>query len=874
MAQAKIFVVEDENIVSMDIRFSLGQLGYEIAGYAVSGEEALRKIGDARPDLVLMDIHLKGEMTGIEAAREIRSRYSLPIVFLTAFADQDTLAQAQLAEPFGYILKPFDERELNSVITISLYKHRVDQNVRNLQERYRAIAEDMPALVCRFLPEGTLTFVNRQYCTYFGKTAEDLIGANFFQFIPPDERSWVELHYRNLSIENPVVTYEHQVQAPNGSIRWQRWTDRALYDEKGELIEFQSVGEDVTERRMADDALRQSEAKFRNVVTQSRDGIVLTDEEGTVIEWNQAMEAISGLEAQRVVGKPVWEIQVRLAPTEENSAERQQKLQMLVTSALRAGEAPWMGRVLETEFIHPDGSHRFIQSVAFPVRTGRGFMIGGILRDITDRRKAEEKMHLQGAALDATVNAIVITDINGTITWVNPAFTLLTGYTAQEAIGQNPRLLKSGRHPPSFYEGLWQAILSGSPWQGEVINRRKDGSEYFEEMTVTPIRDSRGNIAHFIAVKQDITQRKQAENSLARRLEFEKALAEISANFVQQSDFAQAIGFALHRLGVLKNVDRVSLYLANPDQSQVEFVSQWCASEARPEPMELKNIPLADHPWFLTVLNAGAILSIDDIASLPLEAETSRKLIDLAGLQAVQIVPLIIQEKAAGVLVFGSETPRSWDEEDKALLHTLSGVLSSTIKKARAEEAERHARHENIRLYQEALQLSRTDPLTGLYNRRYFFELVQKEIERLRRFQHGFSLIILDVDHFKNVNDTYGHLAGDQALREIARLLKSVTRSIDSVGRFGGEEFIVLLPETNLYEALKVAERIRLAIAEMSLLINDAAIRCTVSLGITYTQDGDIAIDALLSQVDNALYKAKGAGRNRAEYWNADRQLA
>jgi PAS domain S-box-containing protein len=115
------------------------------------------------------------------------------------------------------------------------------------------------------------------------------------------------------------------------------------------------------------------------------------------------------------------------------------------------------------------------------------------------------------AALEAAANGIDITDRDGTILWVNPAYTSLTGYTAEEAIGQNPRILKSGKHDQAFYRDLWETILSGRVWAKEIINRRKDGSLYIEAQTITPIRDELGQISYFIAIKQDITERKRAE---------------------------------------------------------------------------------------------------------------------------------------------------------------------------------------------------------------------------------------------------------------------------------------------------------------------------------------------------------------------------
>jgi PAS domain S-box-containing protein len=137
-----------------------------------------------------------------------------------------------------------------------------------------------------------------------------------------------------------------------------------------------------------------------------------------------------------------------------------------------------------------------------------------ILRDITERKQAEEALRLRVAALDAAANSIVMTDAAGNIQWVNPAFTKMTGYTSEEAIGQNPRVLKSGKHDDQFYKDMWKQVISGWTWRGELVNRRKDGSLYVEEMTITPVRAADGSISNFLAVKEDITERKRAERAL------------------------------------------------------------------------------------------------------------------------------------------------------------------------------------------------------------------------------------------------------------------------------------------------------------------------------------------------------------------------
>src|SRR5208282_5450526 len=160
--------------------------------------------------------------------------------------------------------------------------------------------------------------------------------------------------------------------------------------------------------------------------------------------------------------------------------------------------------------------------------TGKVVGISGIARDVTDRRRTEQQLHLRSAALEAAANGIVITNRHGTIVWANHAFTTMTGYSMEEVLGQNPRLLKSGEQPESYYAQLWSTVSSGKVWQGEIVNRRKDGTVYTEEMTITPVTQELGSTtdAYFIAIKQDITKRKQIEHALQHAEEKYRAIFE------------------------------------------------------------------------------------------------------------------------------------------------------------------------------------------------------------------------------------------------------------------------------------------------------------------------------------------------------------
>jgi len=175
----------------------------------------------------------------------------------------------------------------------------------------------------------------------------------------------------------------------------------------------------------------------------------------------------------------------------------------------------------------------------------------------------------------------------------------------------------------------------------------------------------------------------------------------------------------------------------------------------------------------------------------------------------------------------------------------------------------KYTRDELKKALVELEKLATTDSLTGISNRRHLLTLAEREFQRARRYRHPFSLLMLDIDHFKSINDTYGHAAGDEALKLMADVTRNALRQVDIFGRFGGEEFVVFLPETPLRDAVTVADRIREAIASAPLTIQNAEARMTVSIGVSTYQDDEPSLDTLLMRADKALYEAKQRGRDR-----------
>jgi two-component system, NtrC family, sensor kinase len=191
--------------------------------------------------------------------------------------------------------------------------------------------------------------------------------------------------------------------------------------------------------------------------------------------------------------------------------------------------------VFEFSTVSPDGSLHWQVSKgrAFYDEKGRATRMAGVVINIDRRKAAEDRLRLQATALEAAANAIVITDPQGTIVRANPAFTAMTGYSLSEAIGANPRILASGKHDKAFYRNLWATISAGKVWRGEIMNRRKDGTFYNEEMTITPVISERGKITNYVAIKQEVTGRKRLEEHLRQAQKLE-AIGQLAAGIAHE----------------------------------------------------------------------------------------------------------------------------------------------------------------------------------------------------------------------------------------------------------------------------------------------------------------------------------------------------
>ena len=655
--------------------------------------------------------------------------------------------------------------------------------------------------------------------------------------------------------------------------------------------------------------------------------------------------------------------------------------------------------------------------------------------------------------LKTSSDAVVITDINGIIRWVNNSFVNVTGYSTDQTVGRKiGDLIKSGEHDDQFYKELWDTIISGRIWSGIITNRRKDGSLYFEEQTITPVTGKNNRIVNFIAIKKDITEKIRTEQALQDSEKRWKFALECAGDGLWDWDIKSG--------GIFYSKQWKSM-LGYSEEEIGDSIDEW-STRVHPEDIEACNNDLEKHLGGKTdfyrnehrvlcrdntykwILDRGAVVSWDSEGK-PLRVigthtdisgrkKTEEALIqkseemerfftvaldllciadidgnfikvnrawertlgysidDLAGKNLLDFVhPEDVRSTRQTLSALSDQIPvlnfvnryltsegiyrfiewRSypsgsyiyaaarditdrinyefelnklaerltlatgaagigiwdWDMSDRNLIwdeqmYKLYGISGDTS--AGLYDSWRRAIHPDDRDYIEALfvegvkslsvfhatfrviwpeggyhyleahalvirnekgravritgvcwdvtgskrmeerlvTLSTTDPLTTAYNRRYFLHVLESEISRAIRYNSGFSLIMFDIDHFKTVNDTYGHDAGDEVLKRIVEMMLKRIRKNDVLARWGGEEFMILLSGTGIDNARIFADKL---IRDVRSLKLERSGRITASFGVTEYRNKETS-DSVLKRVDELIYTAKNDGRNCVRY--------
>ena len=334
----------------------------------------------------------------------------------------------------------------------------------------------------------------------------------FLKRVHPDDLDYVNKAYSDAVANRTVYNIDHRLLMDDGSIKWVNERCFTDYDDDGTPLRSIGTTMDITERKLAEAIIIESQQRFSGIVEMAGDAIISIDEEQKIILFNKAAEVMFGCTELDILGEHVE----KLIPERfrESHRKRVEEYGMGDSSGMFYTESTMYGQRLNGE--------------EFPVETSISKQVIGdkviktvMMRDLSEKMKSEDHQRKLLKAMDQAGEAVIITDCNAVIEYINPAFTSITGYAADEAIGNTPAMLKSDAQDPRFYEEMWQTITAGNIWNGTLVDKRKDGSFYPAMMTVSPIHNELGEITHYVSLQQDMTEFKRMENQFQQAQKME-----------------------------------------------------------------------------------------------------------------------------------------------------------------------------------------------------------------------------------------------------------------------------------------------------------------------------------------------------------------
>jgi diguanylate cyclase (GGDEF)-like protein/PAS domain S-box-containing protein len=759
------------------------------------------------------------------------------------------------------------------------------------EERFGVLVQMVPDVVYRIDPEGRFTFVN-DAVERLGYRPEDLVGRHFSEIILPadvemvsrehvlpqfagkvtgpeqapklfDERRTGDRVTKNLEIR--LVTRGDKGKQPamltaigkavvvvqvNSSGMYEVVPDTQPIRYTGSLtvagetpMQVRYIGtvgaiRDITELKLAEAALRRSEERFRLLVQTAGNPIVLLSPDHLILEWNYEAEQVYGKTRDEVMGQNFLDL---LEPSEAGKV------------AERLGEAMSgaPAKDLETRFRQADGAAGYLLW-NFNCLLGVDHQPQGIIavaQDLTGWKRAEqERLNVEAMAemsrlsariatetIDGMMDAVLIISPEGTISQFNHGFEESFGW-GREVLGDSLSNYVVGLKVHKVLEEIVQGRSGKHRLKNlecQVVTR--DRQKVPALINATLQRGSEGTPNKIITVIRDITERKQYEEVLQEKSAEMSVLYSISAALAVSINPEEIFSRLLETFsepGIFNALKISHLFIV--DDGFLRLVPH---PRFPPEFIELhRNLKMGECLCGLAA-QQGELVTCRDCGA---DERATMRCHDGACRGHV-ILPLKGVEGVKGVLTFACSQRFSLNGDKKKILNTISGLIGVAL--------------DNAALHEKTKALSLSDPLTGIANRRLLDMMLDRSLARSKRHGEPLSIVMADIDHFKNFNDTCGHVEGDRLLCQIAGLIAREIRQTDMVARYGGEEFLIMLPDANLDHGRLTAERIRKLIADTTTV--------TISLGVAAYEAGIEDKSDLINRADQALYAAKQGGRNQ-----------
>jgi diguanylate cyclase (GGDEF)-like protein/PAS domain S-box-containing protein len=696
------------------------------------------------------------------------------------------------------------------------------------------------------------SYVNKAFLDIFGyKNIQEVMSTPPQELYTPEAHAdWVVRHEKLMRGEPMPKQIDVDIVHKDGEHRNLEVSMRQVFWDGKE--QNQTLYHDITERKQVEHALKLSEQNFRNSMDSSTIGIRISDGNDHTSYANKALLEIFGYENIDEVKK---------SPPQEHYSPAAHASWVLRHEKLLRGEP--MPKQVDIDIVRKDGTVRNLDVSMRDVFWDGKQQFQTLYNDITERKAAEAAFHESEEKyrliVENSSDIIFTLDAEGEFIYVSAAVKNVLGYNAAELTG---RPFRSILHPDDIktvQEAIQRNIMDGhqTPGGTEYRVRHKNGEWRWHNGTGNTVRDAKGKFLYFIGMGRDISEMKRLTeetkltneklNIMIKKLEEQQRqntiLTEMRDMLQACSKMEETAPIIMGSMKKLFPASQGALFLLSNSRSDLESVVTWGDFPASSE----NNIFSPDACWGL---RRGRAHVVEDVNIGPICAHL------IHTLPAPYVcLPLMAKGDILGLLhlknAFNTNGSGNQEIADlKQMATTLSEYLSLSIA--------------NVKLSESLSRQSIQDPQTGLYNRRFMEESLQREITRAARKQTPIGIIMGDLDHFKKFNDVYGHGAGDKIISQIGKLFNDKFRGSDIACRYGGEEFLIILPETSPEDTFKRADALREEIKKLEMVFQGQILGViTMSMGIAaYPQNG-VRMDELLRVADTALYKAKQEGRDR-----------
>lgn len=706
------------------------------------------------------------------------------------------------------------------------------------EERIRQLVESAPYSIFDIHPDGTINFANAEAVNLLGYSKEELIGENVDILLPARYQD-SHASLRKMYHESPYV---RQIGTGNNLVaKHKDGTEipvdiKLSYYQLKDTLQIIAFMQDISERKKAEKLLRESEAKF-HAMFERHSAIMLLIEpvSGIILDANPSAEKFYGYSVEHL--KTLFISDINMMPLDEIERQRLDAL-----------------AYKKNYFIFPhrisNGEIRTVEIHSSPILLNGEQALFSIIHDITERKEAEEKLKESEARFrilfETMVQGVVFQSNSGAITSANPAAEHLLGLTLDQMQGRtsmDPRwrtIHEDGSELPGQEHPAMIALKTRQEVRNVVLgvyNPTLNDYRWINIHAVPQFKPGEQEAYQVYTTFDDVTERRKTDEALKASEMRYRLLAENISDVIWILDVNE-----LRFRYVSPSVERLRGYTAD------EVLQQKLEEALTPQALQMfqEKLPI----YVQEFLNGEAGFHVNEVEQPCKDGST---------VWTEATTNFRINESNSHLEVYGVSRDITERKLNEHFLKQANHELQIHVKKVE-------------QLSQELQEQAFRDPLTGLYNRRYLKESLQREFNRADRELFPISILIMDIDRFKNINDTYGHQVGDKFLIIIADLLKKNSRGSDITCRYGGEEFVLVLPETETQAAYTRAEQFRVEISKVHIPHEMKELSVTVSMGIAaYPEHSTIAED-LIVKADLALYQSKNNGRNRVTVWRETMQ--